>query len=310
MGFNGDSSNNINMFEENGIYACNPPQQDNNTQNFSGSIGNYTYGAILINEQAYKANIEIKSNGTINSTSVIINGEHFKDKFDINASNYKSKLTKNELQKEIQALIGTGNGSIAVGQVGQQKLSLTTFDLPAGNYYLFVGAYDPKGKIAGLTQLDLEITSGNNNNNNNDNNNNNNNNNNKNNNNGNTNNNNNNGDTSNINNNGNTNNDISGNGGSGGGSGSGDSGSGGSSGNSGSQGRVGSHDSANNTTSSQVPSDVAPQNGKGTKTETGGNSQKGKNGGISQIASFFIGLLVILLAGALILKTIRTKQGK
>ena len=56
-------------------------------------------------------------------------------------------------------MIGEGNGTIAVGEVGQEKLSLTTFDLPQGHYYLFVGAYDPKGKIAGLTQLDFQITS-------------------------------------------------------------------------------------------------------------------------------------------------------
>ncbi len=122
----------------------------------SNNSSNYTYGAILVNEQVYKANIEANSNGTINSTSVLVNGEHFTDKFDINVSNYKSKLTKNELQNEIQNLIGKGNGTIAVG-VGQEKLPLTTFELPEGHYYLFVGAYDPKGKIAGLTQLDLQI---------------------------------------------------------------------------------------------------------------------------------------------------------
>jgi methanogen extracellular protein (TIGR04279 family)/PGF-pre-PGF domain-containing protein/uncharacterized repeat protein (TIGR01451 family) len=118
---------------------------------------NYTYGALLVNEQVYKANIDIISNGTINSTSILVNGVNLTDKFNINSSNYKSKLTKSELQKEIQTLIGEGNGSIAVGEQGQDKLSLTTFDLPQGLYYLFVGAYDPKGKIAGLSQLIIEI---------------------------------------------------------------------------------------------------------------------------------------------------------
>lgn len=130
---------------------------------FNGTSGNdssnFTYGAVLVNEQVYRAIIEINSNGTINGTSVLINGEHFTDKLDINASNYKSKLTKNELQKEIQNLIGEGNGTIAVGEIGQENLSLTTFDLPQGHYYLFAGAYDPKGKIAGLTQQNIEIKS-------------------------------------------------------------------------------------------------------------------------------------------------------
>ena len=119
---------------------------------------NYTYGAVLVNEQAYRANIEIDSNGTKNGTSLIINGVKVIDKFDINASNYKSKLTKNELQKEIQTLIGAGNGSLAIGETGQKNLSLTTSELPEGHYYLFAGAYDPKRKIAGLTQSESEIT--------------------------------------------------------------------------------------------------------------------------------------------------------
>jgi methanogen extracellular protein (TIGR04279 family) len=120
---------------------------------------NYTYGAVLVNEQAYRANIEINSNGTKNGTSLMINGVKVIDKFDINASNYRSKLTKNELQKEIQALIGAGNGSAAIGETGQKNLSLTTFELPEGHYYLFAGAYDPKGRIAGITQSEIEITS-------------------------------------------------------------------------------------------------------------------------------------------------------
>ena len=118
---------------------------------------NYTYGAVLVNEQVYKANIEINSNGTINGTSILVNGVHFTDKFDINSSNYKSKLNKNELQKEIQNLIGEGNGSIAIGEDGQKKLSLTAFDLPTGNYYLFVGAYRSGKGLVGLTQSVIKI---------------------------------------------------------------------------------------------------------------------------------------------------------
>jgi PGF-pre-PGF domain-containing protein len=118
---------------------------------------NDTYGAILVNKQAYKANIEINSNGTKNGTSVFVNGANFIDKFDINSSNYRSKLTTTELQKEIITLVGEGEGSIAIGKNGQNKLSLTAFDLPRGHYYLFVGAYGPKKELAGLTQLEVEI---------------------------------------------------------------------------------------------------------------------------------------------------------
>ncbi|MPM09058.1 hypothetical protein SDC9_55374 [bioreactor metagenome] len=120
---------------------------------------NYTYGAVLINEQAYKANIEINSNGTKAGTSVIVNEIDLIDEFDINSSNYRSKLTKNELQTEIQTLIGEGKGTIAIGESGQNKLSLTAFDLPVGNYYLLVGAYSPGKGLVGLSQEKIEIKS-------------------------------------------------------------------------------------------------------------------------------------------------------
>jgi methanogen extracellular protein (TIGR04279 family) len=120
---------------------------------------NYTYGAVLVNEQAYKANIDIISDGTKKNSSVIVNGINLIDKFEINSSNFKSKLTKNELQKEVQTIIGEGNGSIAIGENGQKKLSLTTSDLPTGKYYLLVGAYRLGKSLVGLTQLEVDIGS-------------------------------------------------------------------------------------------------------------------------------------------------------
>jgi methanogen extracellular protein (TIGR04279 family)/PGF-pre-PGF domain-containing protein len=118
---------------------------------------NCTYGAVLIKKQAYKANIEINSDGTKNGTSIIVNDIDVIDEFGINSSNYRSKFTRGELQTEIQTLIGEGNGALAIGEKGENTLSLTAFDLPAGNYYLFVGAYNPGQGLVGLTQLNVEI---------------------------------------------------------------------------------------------------------------------------------------------------------
>jgi methanogen extracellular protein (TIGR04279 family)/PGF-pre-PGF domain-containing protein len=132
----------------------------NITMSLEGApYNNYTYGAVLIREQAYKANIEINSNGTKNGTSIIVNDIDLVDEFDINSSNYRSKLTKKELQKEIQTFIGEGKGTISIGESGQNKLSLTAFDLPVGSYYLFVGAYSPGKGLVGLSQKDIEIKS-------------------------------------------------------------------------------------------------------------------------------------------------------
>ena len=120
---------------------------------------NCTFGALLIKDQAYKANIKINSNGTKNGTSVVVNEINLIDEFDINSSNYRSKLTRDELQTEIQTIIGEGKGSIAIGEKGQKSLSLTAFDLPPGSYYLFAGAYSPGKGLIGLTQTNVEIKS-------------------------------------------------------------------------------------------------------------------------------------------------------
>ena len=120
---------------------------------------NRTYGAVLIRKPAYKANIEIDSDGTRNGTSVTVNEVDLIDEFDINSSNSRSKLTIDELQTEIQTIIGEGKGSIAIGEKGQKTLSLTAFDLPPGSYYLLAGAYSPGKGLVGLTQLEVEIKS-------------------------------------------------------------------------------------------------------------------------------------------------------
>ena len=120
---------------------------------------NCTYGAVLIRETAYKANIEIDSHGTRNGTSVTVNDVDLIDEFDTNSSSSLSKLTKDELQTKIQIIIGEGKGSIAIGEKGQKTLSLTAFDLSPGSYYLLAGAYSPGKGLVGLTQLEVKIKS-------------------------------------------------------------------------------------------------------------------------------------------------------
>jgi len=120
---------------------------------------NCTYGAVLIKDQTYKADIKINSDGSRKGTSVVINNIDVINKFGINSSNYRSKFTRGELQTEIQTLIGEGNGAISLGERGNKALSLTTFDLPEGKYHLFVGAYSPEKGLIGLTQRDIEIES-------------------------------------------------------------------------------------------------------------------------------------------------------
>lgn len=127
--------------------------------NISGADedGNFTYGAFLVKESAYYADIKLNSNGTWTGTDVLINGIYIIDEFDINSSNLESKLGKDELQTEIQTLIGEGNGSITIGEENESTLSLTAFDLPAGDYLLFAGAFEEGNGLVGIAQKELTI---------------------------------------------------------------------------------------------------------------------------------------------------------
>ena len=119
--------------------------------------GTYTYGALLIKEEAYRAEINVSSNGTVNGTDIFVNGIDIINEFGINSTNYESKFSKNELTTEIQTMIGEGNGTISIGEENQNTLSLTTFDLPPGDYLLFAAAYENGKGLASITQKEMTI---------------------------------------------------------------------------------------------------------------------------------------------------------
>lgn len=114
------------------------------------SVGEVTYGALLISKEAYKAEINVNSNGTIDGTDVSVNDIDLRN-LDISSTN------KSELTNAAQTLIGEGNGTISVGNKNQDTLSLTTFDLLPGKYFLFTGAYEPGKGLAGIDQKELTI---------------------------------------------------------------------------------------------------------------------------------------------------------
>jgi hypothetical protein len=118
-----------------------------------------TYGAVLVKASAYYADIRLNSNGTWDETDVIINDVEIIEEFDINSSNLESKFGRDELQIEIQTLIGEGNGTITIGEENESKLSLTAFDLTPGDYLLFAGAYEEGKGIVGIDQKELTIVS-------------------------------------------------------------------------------------------------------------------------------------------------------
>jgi len=119
--------------------------------------GSYTYGALLIREDAYRAEINVSSNGTRAGTEIFVNGINIINEFGINSTNYESKLNRDELTTEIQTMIGEGNGTLSIGDENQSTLSLTTFDLPPGDYLLFAGAYEKGKGLTGIAQTELTI---------------------------------------------------------------------------------------------------------------------------------------------------------
>lgn len=117
--------------------------------------GEIIYGAMLVKKEAYKAEIKVNTNGTRDGTDVFINEINLADDLCLNSTN----LSKDDLTKSLQTIIGAGNGTISVGEENQDTLSLTTFDLPAGDYYLFTGAYEEGKGIVGVDQKELKIIS-------------------------------------------------------------------------------------------------------------------------------------------------------
>lgn len=119
-----------------------------------------TYGAMLIKKDAYKADINLSTNGTIAGTDLFINDIGIVSDLGINSTNYKSKLSKSDLSNEIQTFIGEGDGTISIGEENQNTLSLTTFDLLPGDYILFTGAYEKGKGLVGIDQKKLTIYTG------------------------------------------------------------------------------------------------------------------------------------------------------
>ncbi|HEY3362140.1 MAG TPA: TIGR04279 domain-containing protein [Methanosarcina sp.] len=121
---------------------------------------NVTYGAMLIKKDAYKADINLSTNGTIDGTDLFINDISILSNLGIDSTNNNSNISKSELSNEIQIFIGAGNGTMSIGEENQNTLSLTTFDLLPGDYILFTGAYEEGKGLVGIDQKELTIYTG------------------------------------------------------------------------------------------------------------------------------------------------------
>ena len=117
----------------------------------------YTYWAVLIREDPYRANMNTGSSGTRSGTDPFLKGLDIIRNFGINSINYESDSGKTQLKKEIQTLLGKNNGTISIGEENQNTLSLTSLGLPPGTYLLYAGAYEKDKGLASITQKKLTI---------------------------------------------------------------------------------------------------------------------------------------------------------
>ena len=128
---------------------------------------NYTYWAVLINEDAYKADLKGNSGGIqagienfLSGINFLVNSESGSSDSGANFQNAFSSepdSSKAKFKMEVQKLIGEGKGAITIGEENQKALFLTSTDLVPGNYFLFAGAYEKDKGLTGMVQKKLTI---------------------------------------------------------------------------------------------------------------------------------------------------------
>ncbi|MGI6042962.1 MAG: TIGR04279 domain-containing protein [Methanosarcina sp.] len=118
----------------------------------------YTYWAVLIKEGAYKEYGATSPSWTTSGTRPIVSGVDIVRSLETNLTEYNSRAGKDEFKKEIQTLIGKGNGTIIIGEENQSTLSLNNLELPPGDYLLLTGAYGDNEGLAGIAKKELRIS--------------------------------------------------------------------------------------------------------------------------------------------------------
>jgi methanogen extracellular protein (TIGR04279 family)/PGF-pre-PGF domain-containing protein len=121
--------------------------------------GNFTYGAILVHEDAYEATLRFEFNGTRDQTNLTIDGADLVEKGELTGINLSS-LNTTKLQEIIKTVIGPKNGTVSFTDdidSTTASFSLTTNDLNTGDYYLLVVAYEAGERLVAFDQSIINI---------------------------------------------------------------------------------------------------------------------------------------------------------
>ena len=127
----------------------------------NASDASYTYGALLIHKNAYKAAVRLEFNGTKAGTNLMINDADLIKGYKI-AGVGSSNVDKAMVTDLINDAIGANNGTVTVKTTDQNSTSilLVTDGLKNGNYVLLVGVYKPGENLVAFGQSDVTISSG------------------------------------------------------------------------------------------------------------------------------------------------------
>ncbi|RNI15738.1 TIGR04279 domain-containing protein [Methanohalophilus sp. RSK] len=118
----------------------------------------YTYGAVLVKDSVYKADIEMQCNGSRDSTNLTVNEIPLIQGCNLLGID-SSNIDRNDAQNKIIEMIGPDNGTIIMKTVeaDQTSLSITTTDLPEDKYVLLTGVYKSGEGLVAFGQQDVFI---------------------------------------------------------------------------------------------------------------------------------------------------------
>jgi methanogen extracellular protein (TIGR04279 family) len=127
----------------------------------NASNASYTYGALLVHKNAYRAAVRLEFNGTKAGTNLMINDADLIKGYKI-ADVGLSNVNKTIATDLINDIIGANNGTVTVKTTDKNSTSilLDTEELNNGNYVLIVGVYKSGENLVAFGQSDVTISSG------------------------------------------------------------------------------------------------------------------------------------------------------
>lgn len=123
--------------------------------------GTYRYGAIIIHEDAYKAVVELRCNGTRAGTNLTADDEFLVEGLKI-AGTGLSSVNAGKVRSIAEGVIGAGNGTASYSDPTpdtSKTLSLNTDGLKAGRYILMAGVWQSGGnRLVAFAQKNITLT--------------------------------------------------------------------------------------------------------------------------------------------------------